>query len=90
VFRPGKTQDLKGEPIDVLNQTKIGLIDRKTFNACLAPLEQEKLIGKKRTDGLKMAQMKEAIGSKAISAICVSHSKLVNRARSFNVFECPA
>jgi hypothetical protein len=35
VFRPRKTQDLKGEPIHGLNQTKIGLIDRKTFNANL-------------------------------------------------------
>jgi hypothetical protein len=35
VFRPEKPQDLKGEPIHVLNQTKIGLIDRKTFNANL-------------------------------------------------------
>jgi hypothetical protein len=31
VFRPGETQDLKGEPIHGLNQTKIGLIDRETF-----------------------------------------------------------
>jgi hypothetical protein len=35
VFRPGQTHDLKPEPIDVLNQTKIGLIDQKTFNANL-------------------------------------------------------
>jgi hypothetical protein len=30
-----KPQDLKGEPIDVLNQTKIDFINRKTFNANL-------------------------------------------------------
>jgi hypothetical protein len=35
VFCPGKTQDLKGEPIHGLNQTTIRLIDRKTFNATL-------------------------------------------------------
>jgi hypothetical protein len=31
VFRPGETQDLKGEPIHRLNQTKIDLIDREIF-----------------------------------------------------------
>jgi hypothetical protein len=35
VFRPGKTQDLNGELIHGLNQTKIALIDRKTFKANL-------------------------------------------------------
>jgi hypothetical protein len=33
VFFPGKTQNLKGEPIPLLNQTKIDFIDRKTFKA---------------------------------------------------------
>jgi hypothetical protein len=35
VFRWKKTQDLKGEPIDALNQTKPSKGDRKTFNAHL-------------------------------------------------------
>jgi hypothetical protein len=34
-FRGEKTQDLKGESIRALNQTKIGSIDRETFNANL-------------------------------------------------------
>jgi hypothetical protein len=30
MFRPGMTQDLNGEPIDLFNQTKIDFIDQKT------------------------------------------------------------